>query len=119
MSNWYRFYLRLRARLRRSHEIIDENMQEQRETAFLVVSQDYDLDIYPGAELALCYAFEVHRTETKGIQLDPLEVMTVYDVEPVWNFAVVSTGMSTESLPLHIVVDMRRQFLRNNGFSVD
>ncbi len=119
MPKWFRFYLRLRKRLQVSREVVDETVQELQEAAFMAVSQEYAVDIYTGAELASCYDFEMHRAEVKDIQLDPFQLMTVTDVDPLWNLGIISSSQQDEALPLHIVVEMRRQYLRNNSNAAD
>ena len=119
MPSWMRFYLRLRKRLQHEEEELEQTEAEKRDAAFMATAQEFGVDIYAGAELAPSYAFEVHRAEVKDLVIDLNQVICVLDVEPAWNMAIVTSGDWDEVLPLHIAVDMRRQYLRNLGNAAD
>jgi hypothetical protein len=110
-----RLYKRLRKELAERQDSIAEKRQQVDEIAFAVAEQMYNIDLTRGASLGLTPEYEVYSIENDTLPYSPDSVMTIVDVDPNYDLAVVNLNGKHDAIPLRMAVDMREAYLAAFG----
>ncbi len=113
-NDLYRLYLKRCKKLARQEEELEEEARDVDELGFAVIHDQHGIHMYRGAGLEITPAFRQYAAE--DLCIDDLEwrVLSVVNANPHYDLATIDFGSTLETVPLHLVLEMREAYLMQN-----